>query len=103
MRIKVLLNLGAGLPKFRQDEVHEVSDDVGAMLIRQHWAVLLPPAPSPVEVAEEPPTPQAAALPDESPAVLDKFEELRQHPDHLTKKSRSPRKRAHKTTDQTET
>jgi hypothetical protein len=84
MRIKVLLNLGAGTPGFRQDEVHDVPDEVGLMLIRQHWAIELPPAP--VVVAE------AVAM----PAKRDKFEAIRQHPDHVTQKPSAHRRRANK-------
>ena len=84
MRIKVLLNLGAGTPGFLQDEVHEVTEEVGRMLIQQHWAIELPPTP--VVVAE------AVAM----PAKPDKFEELRQHSDHLTHKPSAHRRRANK-------
>lgn len=106
MRIKVLLNLGAGLPRFMADEIHEVTEEVGRMLVRQHWAIELPAEP----VAITPPvTSQAPAVfdsesPVSSPATgPDKFEAMRQHPDHVTAKNRPPRKRASKPSTETET
>lgn len=84
MRIKVLLNLGTGLPRFMADEVHEVTEDIGRMLVVQQLAIELPPTP---EVVESPSL--------DSP-VTDKFQAMRQHPDHLTQKSSSRRKRAEK-------
>lgn len=83
MRIRVLLNLGAGLPAYKQDEIHEVDDQVGGMLIGNHWAILLPDEPVVVQPVEELPTP-------------DKFKQIRQHPDHLTRKPAAHRKRATK-------
>jgi hypothetical protein len=92
MRIKVLLNLGAGTPRFLQDEVHEVTDEVGLELIARHWAIELPPTPVAILAGEE--SPRVPEL--EEPERQDAFETMRQHPDHLTKKSSPQNKRGPK-------
>lgn len=92
MRIKVLLNLGAGLPRFMSGEIHEVTAEVGRMLVDHHWAIELP-AEAIVPRSELDPlcVPELSA-----PAEPDKFDVMRQHPDHLTQKTSSRRKRAAK-------
>ena len=89
MRIKVLLNLGYGLPKFRQDEIHQVDEATGQMLVSRHWAVPLPEEESGGESRAD------AAAPTFPPSP-GKFEAMRRHPDHITKKSSPPRRRASK-------
>ena len=81
MRIKVLVNLGAGLPKFTQDSEQDVSDSLGLMLIKRHWAIQLPSQPVIVEPVKETPAP-------------DKFQAMREQPDHIQKPPRRKSKPA---------
>jgi hypothetical protein len=69
MRIKVLVNLGSEWPPFHQDEIQDVTEDLGRSLIDNYLAIEL---------------------------AVDKFEQIRQHPDHLTQKPAATRKRTSK-------
>jgi hypothetical protein len=88
MRIKVLLNLGREWPAFHQDEIQDVADDLGHALVDNHLAIQLPDKAVVVEAVAEPP-------------VVDKFEQMRQHPDHISKKPSTPRKRASRISNET--
>lgn len=86
MKIRVLLNLGRDMPHpFKHGEVHDVSNEEGEMLVRNHLAEEIP------ETDEVELTPLA-----ESPVVADKFQQIRQHPDHITQKQNPPRRRGNK-------
>lgn len=57
-RLQVLLNLGEGLPPFREDEIVEVDDDLARMLIARRFAVELPGLSDATVVEPEAPAPE---------------------------------------------
>ena len=75
MRIKAILNLGEGLPPLKADEIADVDDQLGAMLVARSWAIELPPEPVP-----EPP---------KQAPLADKFEAVRNQPGHIKRSGRA--------------
>ena len=62
MKIKVLANLGRGLPDYKEQQIVEVDDEAGQALIDQGLAIIhgvpkkpkiTAPAPEPVDLNEE--------------------------------------------------